>query len=67
MPSLTGLSVHFRGPTIADGLLTNPQENATIAIQKLFEAIIQYPKIKFLKLRALGNKKKPMRNVQWLW
>ena len=57
MPSLTGLSVHFRGPTIADGILTNPQENAKLAIQKLFEAITQYPKITFLKVSALGNKK----------
>ena len=58
MPSLTKLEVRFRAPTVVDGtLFPSPNENIVLAMQKLFEAITHNPKVTYLEVWSIGDRK----------
>lgn len=58
MPSLTKLEVRFRAPTVVDGtVFPSPNENIVLAMQKLFEAITHNPKVTYLDIWSIGDKK----------
>jgi hypothetical protein len=63
MPSLTRLEIRFRAPTVVDGtVIPNPKEDIVLAMQKLFEAITHNPKIAYLDVWSIGDKKPDLLN-----